>query len=390
MSDAQRAFDVVVVGAGMVGCGVALALSERGMRVALVERNRIGEGTSANSFAWINATAKAAEESYHRLNASGLRRYRALVDQWGGDAVGVHACGMLEWADAADAARFSEMRARIDRLASWGYAVRLLTREQLVEREPKVAFGPEAQGLHAFEDAWLDVPRFLRFTVERLRANGSSVFEQCAARALVLDDEGTVRGLEVDGDRLHCAQVVIATGPDTPDVLGTLTGFEAFATRFPMRRAPGLLVRTPATSDEARVIRHIIYAPDLHLRETSEGGLLLGSDDTDGWIVEDGSPQMMQRAARELLERTRSLIPRFEGAALLERCRLGVGVRAVPADGQSIAGPMPGAEGLHVVVTHSGVTLSLEIGELMAETIDSGRVASALAGFQLDRFPSFG
>ena len=379
MSDAQRAFDVVVVGAGMVGCGVARALSERGMRVALVERNRIGGGTSANSFAWINATAKAAEESYHRLNASGLQRYRALVDQWGGDAVGVHACGMLEWADAADAARLSEMRGRLDRLASWGYAVRLLTREQLVEREPKVAFGPEAQGLHAFEDAWLDVPTFLRFTVERLRANGSRVFEQCA-----------VRGLEVDGDRLHCAQVVIATGPDTPDVLGALTGFEAFSTRFPMRQAPGLLVRTPAASDDERSIRHIIYAPDLHLRETPDGGLLLGSDDTDGWIVEDESPQMMQRAARELLERTRGLIPGFDGAALLERCRLGVGVRAVPADGQSIAGPMPGAQGLYVVVTHSGVTLSLEIGELMAETIDSGQVASALEGFQLDRFPSFG
>ena len=388
MSDDRSDFDVVVVGAGIVGCGVALALSERGLRVALVERGDVGGGTSANSFAWINATAKAANESYHRLNARGLERYHALVSQWGAEAVGVHACGMLEWTAEADESRLAEQRARIERLAGWGYAVEAITRERLVEREPCIEFEAQVEGLHALRDAWLDVPTFLRFVADRLRACGARVFEHCPALGLVIDDEGRARGLDVGSGRLHAEQVVIATGADTPDALGALTGFEAFATRFPMRRAPGLLVTTPGGGE--RLVRHVIYSPQLHLRETPGGGLLLGADDTDGWIAQDESPQTLRAAARELLERARRLIPRFDGAALLDRCRLGVGVRAVPADGESIVGPIPGAQGLHLVVTHSGVTLSLEVGERVAETIVSGRIADELAPFGLERFKSFG
>lgn len=66
-----------------------------------------------------------------------------------------------------------------------------------------------------------------------------------------------------------------------------------------------------------------------------------------------------------------------------------VGVRAVPADGKSIVGPMPGARGLHIVVTHSGITLAPVLGELVAESIDTGTVPLPLAPFALERFQSF-
>ena len=62
---------------GIVGLTAAFYLARRGQRVAVVERNRIGSGTSSRSFAWINATSKVADEPYHRLNALGA----ALI--WG-------------------------------------------------------------------------------------------------------------------------------------------------------------------------------------------------------------------------------------------------------------------------------------------------------------------
>ncbi|EGD05634.1 D-amino-acid dehydrogenase, partial [Burkholderia sp. TJI49] len=39
-------FDVIVLGAGIVGVSVALHLQDRGRKVALVDRNAPGEGTS--------------------------------------------------------------------------------------------------------------------------------------------------------------------------------------------------------------------------------------------------------------------------------------------------------------------------------------------------------
>ena len=389
MSDESHTFDVVVIGAGVVGCAIADALGARGLHVALVERAGVGRGTSASSFAWINATAKAADEAYHRLNALGAQRYRELARECGEAQIGLHQCGQLEWSSPSDPARLEDLRARVRQLEAWDYKIGWVARERLEAMEPHVRFEDGAEGLHAMTDAWLDVPVFLSFLVERLRANRGRVFERCAARELVMTDAGRVEGLDTQAGRLTTGTVVLATGPDTPDVLSTLTKYEAFATRFPVRRVPGLLVETPPGEIRA-LTRHVLYSADLHVREASGGGLLLGADDTDGEITEEGSGERVQNAARQLLERARRLIPSFEGPSMLERCRLSVGVRAMPADGRSIVGPMPFAQGLHIAVTHSGVTLSLVLGELVADTIETGTLAPALEPFGLARFQAIG
>ena len=69
-------YDIAIVGGGIVGCSSAFALMRRGLRVALVERGAIAGGTTSNSFAWVNATSKTADEDYHRLNARGQEGQR--------------------------------------------------------------------------------------------------------------------------------------------------------------------------------------------------------------------------------------------------------------------------------------------------------------------------
>ena len=64
-------------------------------------------------------------------------------------------------------------------------------------------------------------------------------------------------------------------------------------------------------------------------------------------------------------------------------------MRPYPQDGKTLAGPLPGADGLFVIATHSGVTLSPAIGKLMAELIAEGRTPDALAPFSLSRFQAF-
>ena len=78
----QKNFDVVVIGAGVVGCAIAHGLAARRMRVAVVEAHGVGQGTSSNTFAWINATSKTSNEAYHRINALGAELYRDLACEW--------------------------------------------------------------------------------------------------------------------------------------------------------------------------------------------------------------------------------------------------------------------------------------------------------------------
>ena len=390
LMDSIEQFDAVVIGAGVVGMGIARELCERGIAVALIDKGAVGGGTSAHTFAWINATAKTNDEPYFRLNQRGTQAYRTLARQFGERRIGLHPIGMLEWASPDHDGRLEALRARAERLSSLGYPIAWVTRDELVAMEPHIEFGEAVEGLYAMADAWLDVAIFVSFGVDRLRAKGSEVFEACEALRLIIDDDGKVSGVVTTAGRFTCEHVVIATGADTPEVLSALTGYEGFSSRFPMQRAPGLLVKTPP-DESFRLVRHALYDGDtgIHLRESSDGGLLLGSDDTDGMVERDSPPEQVRKAAGVLLERTKRLIRRFAGAALLDECELGIGIRAVPADGKSIAGPMPVSDGLYIALTHSGVTLSLVLAELLADAIEHGTVPAELAPFGISRYQGF-
>jgi glycine/D-amino acid oxidase-like deaminating enzyme len=390
MSDA-RTYDVVVIGGGIVGCSSAFWLARRGMKVALLERGRIAEGTTGNSFAWINATSKTADEPYHRLNALGASVYRELAEEFGEEALGLDPSGMLKIVRRGDEAAYASVRDQAARLESYGYPCTWVGGEALAAMEPHLDLAGGSEALYALADACLDAPKFARFLADRAAALGCEVIEGCAARALEMTDEGVITGVTTDRGLVHTPRVLLSAGPSTPEVLSALTGYDAFAARFPMRRVPGLLVVTPSTAPH-RLVRRVIYlagGDELHVLPMPDGGLKVGADDTDGLVADDPSPQQVRDAAAVLLERTRCLIPAFAGTACIDECRFHIGVRPYPQDGKTLAGVLPGAEGLYVVATHSGVTLSPALGRLMAEHVAEGRQPETLAPFGLERFQAF-
>lgn len=381
--------DVVVVGAGVVGCGIAYQCMLKGLRVVLLEAGTPSEGTSANSFSWINGTSKTADEDYHRLNARGCEHYRALAVTFGERSLGMYPTGMLEWADPGSPIELATLEDRSERLRRFGYPTLSLDAVGLRALEPHVSFADDAVGLYAYADAWLDVPVFVKFLIGQLSDGGASVFTDCVAQTLLVGGAGEVTGVRSANVTVHAPRVVVATGVDTPQVLAQMTDFPAFASRFPISVGPGLLVSTPTIDAPWLLARHVLYSPldgHLHVRPTPNGGLLLGADDTDGLMGQEPDAECMALGAARLLERTQQLIPRFAGASLLDACRMRLGLRPMPADGQSIIGALPGAEGLYVAVTHSGVTLSQALGEVMATHFCDDTPMAALERFSPARF----
>ncbi len=385
-------FDAIVVGGGIVGCTAAYFLARKGLKVAVVERESLACGTSSKSFAWINGTSKTANESYHRLNAKGLAGYCDLAVEFGEQALGLHPAGSLQIVRTSDATNLATSREKLRQLEALGYPATWVDNNALRTMEPHLSLTDDAEGLYAVSDMNLNAPHFVRFMAEQVRALGGAVMEGCAAQALEAREDGQITGLNTDGGVLKSETVLLAVGPSTPEVLSGLTGFDGFAARFPMRRVPGLLVRTPDTAPH-KFVRRVVYfadGPELHVLPDFNGGVRIGADDTDGMTDTDSPVEELRRVACILLERAKERLPGFVGAACIDECTLTVGLRPYPDDGHSLAGPLPGAEGLFIIATHSGVTLAPALGHLMAARITTGQTPDMLKPFLLDRVKGLG
>lgn len=379
--------NVAVVGGGIVGLAIADALCRAGADVTVIERGAIAGGTTGNTFSWLNATSKTGDESYHRLNAAGVDAWRKLAGDVGEDTIGFHPSGMIEWVGGADENALADLDGRRQRLAGWGYPARRLNRAELAALEPHFAFPPQAVGLHAFGDAWLDASRAASFLAERIRKNHGRIVEGCAARGIGREN-GDVAAVETDGPAVPARRVVIAAGPDTARVLADLSSNQAFASRTPVDAVPGALIQTPPTAPW-RWVHGIVYCEvhgSLHIRPAPGGGLLLGGDDTDDQIANGHDERALDRIERTLLDRARKLIPALPVDAWIGRCTRRVGVRPMPRDGHSIVGELPGEKGIFVAATHSGVTLAPAIGNSLAETVLTGKAPALIAPFGYDRF----
>lgn len=385
------AYDAIVIGGGIIGCTHAYYLSLRGLKVAVVEKGAVGGGTTANNFSWINATWKTAELDYYRLNATSVEIYGELAAEFGTDELGLSPIGAIGMARKTDRENYQALQKQGKILAQLGYDCKWLNSEQLRASEPNILFAADAEGLLSSCDKTLNASHFTRFMAEKVRRADGVVLENCVALEIEADDDGAVTGVLTNQRVLSAKRVIVAVGPDTPEVLSDLTGYDGFAARFPVNKVPGLLVTTPPV--DAGLVRHLNYTDyggEFHFMPDFKGGLRLASDDTDGLIIEDQSPEHLRELAIGLLRRMQELVPGFGGEALIDQCKLAVGVRAYPEDGFSIAGALPGAQGLYIIATHSGVTLAPALGSLMAGLVVDDEVPDMLAPFGLQRLPGFG
>lgn len=72
-------YDVVVIGAGMTGAGVALDAASRGLRVALIDRGDLASGTSSKSSKMVHGGLRYLQQREFRLVYENLRERQRLL-----------------------------------------------------------------------------------------------------------------------------------------------------------------------------------------------------------------------------------------------------------------------------------------------------------------------
>jgi glycerol-3-phosphate dehydrogenase len=223
-------FDLVIIGGGINGAGVARDASSRGMRVALIEAQDFAEGTSSRSSKLIHGGIRYLENLEFGLVFEALSERRLLFEMaphlvhplrfvlplYRGGRVGMFKMGLGMWLyDALSMFEAPELHER-------------LSPSESLERLPQLQ-SQDLLGSFVYSDAYMDDARLVIETVRAAVAQGALCINRVAAEDAEIV-QGQVHSIictdKVEGRRvrLRGRHVISTVGPWTDLVAPRIVG----------------------------------------------------------------------------------------------------------------------------------------------------------------------
>jgi glycine oxidase len=370
----QRSADVVVVGGGVIGLGLAWRAAQAGMDVTVVDESP-GRGAS-----WAAAGMLAPVTEVHygerpllRLNLDAAGRwpgFAAELEEAAGRSVGYRPGGTLAVArDADDNAALEDLyRFQL----GCGLRVERLRSRECRRLEPGLA--PTVRGgVLAAGDHQVDNRALVEALLVACERAG---VELRAGRVAELAVEGgRVTGvLLAGGGTLAAGTVVLAAGCWS----GGLGGLVAEALP-PVRPVKGQLLYLRGPAAEPLCQRNV-RGLEVYVVPRADGRVVVGAT-----VEEQGfDTRVTAGAVHDLLRAALELLP---DVAELELVETVVGLRPGSPDNAPMLGPA-GPEGLLVATGHyrNGILLTPVTADAMAELLATGRVPEAIVPFAPGRF----
>jgi glycerol-3-phosphate dehydrogenase len=214
-------FDVLVIGGGITGAGIALDAATRGLRTALVERDDFASGTSSKSSKMIHGGLRYLQQGDVRLVYQALRERQRLLDN------APHLVSVLPFLIPVltKDGPISKKIAKALRSALWMYdltgGLRIGKRHRRLDADQALAHCPTmpAEKLSSgfvYYDAGADDARVTLTVARTAAARGAVLANRCDVVELTKNSAGRTDGAVVDtgAGRIHvrARTVVSATG----------------------------------------------------------------------------------------------------------------------------------------------------------------------------------
>ncbi len=347
-----QAFDIVIVGAGIVGAACAAECARAGLKTLVLDRGPIGGGTTGAGMGHI--VVMDDSEAQFALTAYSRSLWQHLVPELPAE-VEYEPCGTL-WV-AADEEEMGAVLRKKQHYEARNIRVEVLDSAALAQAEPHLRPGL-AGGLRVPGDAVIYPPCAAHFLIERARAYraelrlGVSVVELLPSGVVVL----------ADGSRISAGISVNATGPWSPTLSPAL----------PVRPRKGhLLITDRYPGFVHHQIVELGYLKSAHavnqdsvafnIQPRKNGQLLIGS--SRQFEAED--TKVEQRMLDRMLERALAYLPMLGSLSAL---RAWTGHRAATPDKLPLIGPSSQSSRIWLATGHEGlgITTSLATGHLLA------------------------
>lgn len=354
----EAAFDVAIVGAGIVGAACAREFARRGMRVIVMDRAFTGGGATAAGMGHV--VVMDDSEAQFALTRYSQQLWAQLRPELPND-VEYEQCGTI-WV-AADEEEMTEVKRKHGYYSARGVRAEILYVERLKELEPNLR-SELAGGLLVPEDVVVYPPCAAQFLMHDAQKNGAHVMTDAA-----VEEMGSERIRLADGAEIRAAVLVNACGADaarlTPGIeVKKRKGHLVISDRYPgfVRHQLvelGYLKSAHSVSSDS-------VAFNVQPRRT--GQILIGSSRQYGCEHSEVEHQMLVR----MIARAKEYMPSIAQCSAL---RAWTGFRAATSDKLPLIGPSSLDTSVFLATGHEGlgITTSLGTARLLVDLITGAK-----------------
>ena len=369
----QESAEIVIIGAGIMGCAIAHSLAEMGQSsVIVLERDQIARGATADAAGGIRQQFSSATNI--ELATWSVRVWETYADRFGVD-INFRQQGYLFLLDSpAEEATF---RKNLALQQSMEVPSRWVTPDEIRELNPYILLDNVVGGTFCPEDGWADTYNCTIGFARAARDLGVEIREETEVTGITVEN-GRVTGVTTAAGTIATDTVIIAAGPQTR-LVGNLAGVELQVD--PYRRMS--FVTEPFDKIPQTLPMTIEFSTGLYFHPESRGFLTgMGNRDEPSSFNKTVDEAWMMTNVENLIRRA----PAFEDAAIM---RGWAGFYEVTPDDNPLVGLVDEVEGLAVAAGFSGhgFMQGPAIGACMAELLLEGAARTVdITPFRPSRF----
>jgi glycine/D-amino acid oxidase-like deaminating enzyme len=379
--DEDLVCEVAIVGAGVIGALIAYRLAGTGLSVVLVDKGRVGAGSTSASTALLmyqldlglaelseRIGVRKAVRAY-RVSRRAIRTIKALADELG-LARRFRAKKVLYV--ASEAPHAAELYKEYEALRENGFNVTLVDRVRL-KREFAID-KPAALIVH--EAAEVDPVALTQSLVRHARAAGVRVHDDTEIAQFDGEGGGAKILTTTAGHRITCHHAVFATGYESERYLAKK--ILLLKSTYVTATAPSRALR-PRWLDEYMVWE--TARPYLYIRTTPDGRILIGGADTK-IVAARQRDALIARKGRVLRHKFTALTGREPSAAAYGWA----GTFGETKDGLGYIGSPRGSNRIYFALGFggNGITFGVIAADLISRLVQKKKTAD-LALFAFDR-----